>query len=1491
MSESDPRTAVLADPRAGAPWPRDPASFGDTTRCPACFTAVTAVRCTACGLDLTMPRLAEVLENGRGIERLVAERAALIDAVRADQVRAENAAREARLAEAASSRAAAQSTPVARPVTAPQTASAPASASVPAPARPLAHRFSMQFTILGVGVILTSVGAVVFLLWAYLVVGLEVRSMIIAGASAGVLALAWFLRRRGLVLTGEGVGVVAIVFLMLDAWIIRANHAFGSGTIDALAYYGGAALVVAALLAAARRLTALRVTGYAAAGLVPLGVALLAAALAPHTGSTRWWAAGLAALAAGIVGARLLPRSPALWVMLAGGAVIGLAAIGGAFDALPGMRGHALIAFGAAAALWGGLAWATRGRADARLRAIPAAFAGLSAAAAPAVAAAQELSFDVSGWLAPVGAAAVTCALVLVAMRSRAAAPATGAPSLGDEPGAQADAHPDTDAVADADADAAMPENGDAAPAAPLGRLARASVWTATAVTIVAALPGLVVGISRIAGLVVAGFSGWQASPVDAVVGQSFGGAGAAVAPLALAAVAAAILVARRRLDARAVVPAGLAAWAALVAATYPTPWWAMGAFAAIAAASIALGLVVPRRALVVLLAVAEGASAALLLALAGAVAPVWPASVALFLAVALAGFFAAWRTWGGNAARRSRIVHLAVAATAAGVCAGLIPAWAATTGAPITGAWADPWMWVTACAAAVLAIVVACRALPTTETWAASAPALAASVAGLGGLLGSPASVAWVPTLALALVAGAGVALDRRAPLRTSLAAIAPVSAGIAAWNALPLLAIDQGYRPVTVGAVLLLLAGAGLLIRLPHGASTALAWFVSIGAVGAVTVATAAGTEQSWLVLLLAAPIPFLAAAVTGDPVAGASPWRHVAWLTPALGLAALWTALGRSGATLVEAYTMPTAAVLAGLSILLAVRRPHAADGTAGRIALAWAGAATAVLPSVLASADPALRPILTACAGVIALTVSPWCVARWRAIPVRLLATAAGGGAVVGAAAVHGTALAVRGDWSADVWATVALVGGLTAALLLARTPGVPRSVPGAAAGLTIVAAAVPPSVLAAHPSLPVWLLLAPVAVLGFVHAATALPRLAPLSDPIARWTALVALALVGVVTVVLGGADPFDPVPVVVGLSLVAAGILGRRSTLAWAGAAVGILPSVVASTDPVLRPLVLVGVGIVLLGAARVLPTTFRDVPVRAIAVSGGAAATVGAAGVRGTAVALAPSLALADPWGAVSWIADVWGAVALLGGLAAALLLERLAGMPRRTAPWVAAGAIAVATLPAIVLATQGTLPAPVLLAPIVVLSVLHVAVALIRSGPLARPLVGWTAAGAAIVVGVVTLARGSVDPFDLVTATIGVAMAAAGLVRMRRTPALRSWPALGPGLAVLLVPSLLADYVDPVPWRLVALGVAGVAVMLFGAFRRMQAPFLLGAGVLVVHGLTQLWPVIARNYGQVWWWLWLAIAGVVLIAIAATYERQLRAAKRAIRTVASLR
>ena len=91
----------------------------------------------------------------------------------------------------------------------------------------------MQVLLLTLGVVLISVTAIVFLFVAYLVASLEVRSIIIARRERrSCSAVAWLLRARRLPGTAEGVASVAVVLLLLDVWIVRANDLFGSERLE-----------------------------------------------------------------------------------------------------------------------------------------------------------------------------------------------------------------------------------------------------------------------------------------------------------------------------------------------------------------------------------------------------------------------------------------------------------------------------------------------------------------------------------------------------------------------------------------------------------------------------------------------------------------------------------------------------------------------------------------------------------------------------------------------------------------------------------------------------------------------------------------------------------------------------------------------------------------------------------------------------------------------------------------------------------------------------------------------------------------------------------------------------------------------------------------------------------------------------------------------------------------------------------------------------------
>ncbi|MEU3448797.1 hypothetical protein AB0H29_16470 [Streptomyces thermolilacinus] len=119
-------------------------------------------------------------------------------------------------------------------------------------------------------------------------------------------------------------------------------------------------------------------------------------------------------------------------------------------------------------------------------------------------------------------------------------------------------------------------------------------------------------------------------------------------------------------------------------------------------------------------------------------------------------------------------------------------------------------------------------------------------------------------------------------------------------------------------------------------------------------------------------------------------------------------------------------------------------------------------------------------------------------------------------------------------------------------------------------------------------------------------------------------------------------------------------------------------------------------------------------------------------------------------------------------------------------------------------------------------------------------------------------------------------------GALRRKRDAGTGSWAAYGPGLGAGLLPSLCAVWGDAGSLRPLLLGVAALAVTLDGARRRLQAPLLLGGGVLLLVALHELAPYVAHMVGVLPRWLPPALAGLLLLMVGATYERRLRELRR---------
>ncbi|MFI7502241.1 SCO7613 C-terminal domain-containing membrane protein [Streptomyces sp. NPDC049687] len=216
----------------------------------------------------------------------------------------------------------------------------------------------------------------------------------------------------------------------------------------------------------------------------------------------------------------------------------------------------------------------------------------------------------------------------------------------------------------------------------------------------------------------------------------------------------------------------------------------------------------------------------------------------------------------------------------------------------------------------------------------------------------------------------------------------------------------------------------------------------------------------------------------------------------------------------------------------------------------------------------------------------------------------------------------------------------------------------------------------------------------------------------------------------------------------------------------------------------------------------------------------------------------------------------------------AAALLAPRVSD---------AATTVAVETTGAVagLLAIALALPDPPLLA----LSLSLCAV--IAAGTAVRPdrrAVGYAAALLFVLAAWVRLAAWHVGLPEAYTLPVTVPALLVGALRRRRDPRASSWTAYGPGLAATLLPSLAAAWGDQEWTRPLLLGAAALLLTLLGARHRLRAPLVLGGSVLVLDALHELAPYLVRMADALPRWVPPALAGLLLLALGATYERRLR-------------
>ncbi|MFH8573700.1 SCO7613 C-terminal domain-containing membrane protein [Streptomyces sp. NPDC017993] len=152
------------------------------------------------------------------------------------------------------------------------------------------------------------------------------------------------------------------------------------------------------------------------------------------------------------------------------------------------------------------------------------------------------------------------------------------------------------------------------------------------------------------------------------------------------------------------------------------------------------------------------------------------------------------------------------------------------------------------------------------------------------------------------------------------------------------------------------------------------------------------------------------------------------------------------------------------------------------------------------------------------------------------------------------------------------------------------------------------------------------------------------------------------------------------------------------------------------------------------------------------------------------------------------------------------------------------------------------------------------------------------------------VRLALAGVSSPEAYTLPITAAALIIGHRRRRSTPGTGSWAAYGAGLSATMLPSLAATWSDENWVRPLLLGTAALLATVVGVRTRLQAPLVVGSGVLLLVGLHELAPTVVQVLGALPRWVPLATAGLLLLLLGATYEKRIGEARRLRDTVRSM-
>ncbi|MBC7590446.1 MAG: hypothetical protein H7226_05290, partial [Salinibacterium sp.] len=298
--------------------------------CPACLVERVGALCASCGLDLKSPFIVELDSSSMDVSAALDRRLELIGRIRRESAAASVLA------------TAAEPLPVqvpslvqvATPAVAAAVAAAPVVTTPEAPTEPRRH-LGVQVVLLIVGVSLLSIGAIFFLVYAFITFGLVWRSVIILAVTVAAIVAATLLKRRKLRATAEAIAALGIVFVYLDVFAVRANDLFAAASADGLIYWGVALLLSAVGFTVWHRLSGLRLPSIVAFTTFAPGLALLVGgATAPLEDGIRVFAS-FAALAIGGL-THPLGRHRAEKVIVAGFGIAGLVLAGLSTPFMPG---------------------------------------------------------------------------------------------------------------------------------------------------------------------------------------------------------------------------------------------------------------------------------------------------------------------------------------------------------------------------------------------------------------------------------------------------------------------------------------------------------------------------------------------------------------------------------------------------------------------------------------------------------------------------------------------------------------------------------------------------------------------------------------------------------------------------------------------------------------------------------------------------------------------------------------------------------------------------------------------------------------------------------------------------------------------------------------------------------------------------------------------------------------------------------------------------